>query len=388
MKILIFRTFPSILDPRSYNSQEVGLARALVRAGQVCDVAYYGGKGPTRQEELEVPGSDRTVTLHWLPGRNFFKNGIFWGHGELLRRYDLIQVTEYDQLESWRLYRFWKGCPVTVYHGPYASEFTRGYNLKCRVFDLFFNSPRKNARVTAFAKSRLAEEFLRRKGFEDVTALGVGLDPAALAAPYDPQARRQAASQPQLTLLYIGVLEERRSIPLLFEILARVRKSRPDAKLILVGRGEKSYVEHCFARARQLGVWQAVEYHEKVPQSQVYQLYNRANFFLLPTRYEIFGMVLLEAMYFGLPALSSYNGGSSVLIRDGVDGVILPEFEPEPYARRILDLADDPDRQIQMGQAAHQRIQGEFLWDGIASKMLAKYRQLARPEAEDDKKGS
>ena len=77
MKILIFRTFPSILDPKSYNSQEVGLARALVRAGQVCDVAYYGGKGPARQEVLEVPGSDRTVTLYWLPGLNFLKNGIF-----------------------------------------------------------------------------------------------------------------------------------------------------------------------------------------------------------------------------------------------------------------------------------------------------------------------
>ena len=378
MKILIFRTFPSILDPKSYNSQEVGLARAFVRAGHPCDVAYYGGSGPARQEELEVPGSDRTVTLHWLPGRNFFKNGIFWGHQELLSRYDLIQVTEYDQLESWRLYRFWKGCPVTVYHGPYASEFTRGYNLKCRVFDLLFNSPKKNARVTAFAKSRLAEEFLRGKGFQKVSAVGVGLDPAALAAPYTPEARQETARQKELTLLYIGVLEERRSIPLLFETLAKVRQSCPEARLILVGRGEKEYVESCFARARELGVWDAVEYHEKVPQSQVYQLYNRANFFLLPTRYEIFGMVLLEAMYFGLPALSSWNGGSSVLIRDGVDGFILPEFDPAAYAGKILELAGDPQRQIQMGEAAHQRIQAEFLWDGIAAEMLKQYGPLVK----------
>ena len=125
--------------------------------------------------------------------------------------------------------------------------------------------------------------------------MGVGLDPAALAAPYTPEARQEAARQKELTLLYIGVLEERRNIPLLFETLAKVRQSRPETRLILVGRGEKEYVESCFARARELGVWDAVEYHEKVPQSQVYQLYNRANFFLLPTRYEIFGMVLLEA---------------------------------------------------------------------------------------------
>ena len=104
----------------------------------------------------------------------------------------------------------------------------------------------------------------------------------------------------------------------------------------------------------------------------------RANFFLLPTRYEIFGMVLLEAMYFGLPALSSRNGGSSVLIRDGVDGCILPEFDPAAYAGKILELAGDPQRQIQMGEAAHQRIEKEFLWDGIAAEMLGQYDLLVK----------
>ena len=376
MKILIFRTFPSILDPKSYNSQEVGLARAFVRAGHHCDVAYYCGDEPARSEELEVPGSEEKVNLFWLPGKNFFKNGIFRGHEGLLKQYDLIQVTEYDQLESWRLYTRWKGCPVTVYHGPYSSEFTKGYNLKCRVFDLAFNNKKRNVGVTAFAKSRLAADFLKEKGFEKVTAVGVGVDPQALKAEYDAEAREKAAWQEEFTLLYIGVLEERRSIPLLFETLAKVREQLPKARLILVGKGEKEYVESCFAKARELGVWEAVEYHEKVPQSEVHGLYKRANLFVLPTRYEIFGMVLLEAMYFGLPAISSWNGGSSVLIEDGKDGIIQREYDAGQYAEKILAFAASPERQLEMGKLAHEKIREQFMWDGIAARMLEEYKKL------------
>ncbi|MBQ5754111.1 MAG: glycosyltransferase family 4 protein, partial [Oscillospiraceae bacterium] len=198
----------------------------------------------------------------------------------------------------------------------------------------------------------------------------------ALKAEYDAEAREKAARQEEFTLLYIGVLEERRSIPLLFETLAKVREQLPKAKLILVGKGEKEYVESCFAKARELGVWEAVEYHEKVPQSEVHSLYKRANLFVLPTRYEIFGMVLLEAMYFGLPAISSWNGGSSVLIEDGRDGIIQQEYDAGQYAEKILAFAASPERQLEMGKLAHEKIREQFMWDGIAARMLEEYKKL------------
>lgn len=378
MKILLLRTFPSVMDPAAYNSQEIGLARAFVRAGHSCGILYYSGKAPARDQTVEVPGcqNGQTVTIHWRPGKNFFKNGLFKPAQlrELAAGYDVLQVAEYDQLASWYFYRHPpKGRLVTVYHGPYQSDFTKGYNLKCRVFDLFFNRPAQNAAVPCFAKSRMAEAFLRQKGFCRVLPVGVGLDKDTLAAPYNPAAREAAAARPGFELLYIGVLEERRNIRFLFEVLALAAKRLPGIRLVLVGRGEPAYRDASFSYAKELGVWDRIDYRERVPQAEVHRLYNHANLLLLPTRYEIFGMVLLEAMYFGLPALTSLNGGSDVLIEDGVTGFVQKDFSAEEYAARILQLAAHPEQQVSIGRAAHAAVEQNFLWDSIAQKMLEVY---------------
>lgn len=376
MKILLVRTFASVLNPASYNSQEIGLARAFIRAGHVCDIVYYNASSPSYDQVVETPGSDTPVTIHWRKGYDLFKNAIFPGLGDLIRQYDVLQVSEYDQLTSWQLYRHQKpGRPVFLYHGPYGSDFTRGYNLKCRVFDPLFNRPGKNRAVTAFAKSRMAAEFLRKKGFERVIPVGVGLDKDTLKAAYDPSARPAAAAREDFELLYIGVLEERRNIRFLFEVLAEAAKTVPGLRLTLVGKGEAAYRDECFAYAKELGVWDRIDYTERVPQSQVHELYDRANLFVLPTRYEIFGMVLLEAMYFGLPVLTSLNGGSDLLVQDGVNGFVQRGFDAKAYARVIAELAADPQRQETVGKAAHETVERDFLWDRIAARMLAEYRK-------------
>ena len=107
----------------------------------------------------------------------------------------------------------------------------------------------------------------------------------------------------------------------------------------------------------------------------MHELYDRASLFVLPTRYEIFGMVLLEAMYFGLPVLTSLNGGSDLLVQDGVNGFVQRGFDAKAYARVIAELAADPQRQEIVGKAAHETVERDFLWDRIAARMLAEYRK-------------
>ncbi len=376
MNILILRTFASVLNPNSYNSQEIGLARAFVRAGHRCDIVYYNGSDESRVQQVETPGFDTPVTIYWMKGYSVYKNAIFPGMKKIIEQYDVLQVSEYDQLTSWWLYcHYGTQKPVFLYHGPYGSDFTKGYNLKCRVFDAFFNRPGKNKAVTAFAKSRMAEQFLHRKGFEKVIPVGVGLDKDTLKAPYEPQARPVAAGREDFELLYIGVLEERRNIRFLFEVLAKAAEQVPNLRLTLVGKGDAAYRDACFDYARELGVWDRVEYIERVPQTEVHTLYKRANLFVLPTRYEIFGMVLLEAMYFGQPVLTSLNGGSDLLVEHGATGYVCEEFDVAQYADHIARLAADPALQVRMGEAAHARIEEHFLWDGIAAVMLAEYEK-------------
>ena len=384
MKILLVRTFPTVMDPNNYNSQEVGLARAFVRAGHICDIVYYCGKDPARDQVVEVPGSSQTITIHWLPGFGLLKNGFFKGLRPLLDRYDVLQAAEYDQLTSQWLYLHPGPRVVTLYHGPYQSEFTKGYNLRCRVFDWVFNRRKKNAAVACFAKSRMAAEFLRSKGFSKVESVGVGLDLDTLKAGYDPQIRPRTAAQPEFRLLYIGVLEERRNIHFLLEVLAKAAQVLPQVRLTLVGKGAPAYREDCFAHAKQLGVWDRIDYQEKVPQDQVYKLYQQANLFVLPTQYEIFGMVLLEAMFYGLPVLTSHNGGSDLLVQNGENGFVCSEFRAEDYVQVMQRLAESPEEQLRIGQAAHKTVAEEFTWDRIADRMLDVYEREWNAKAKRD----
>ena len=158
MKILIVRTFPDIMNTEGYNVQEIGLARALIVVGNVCDIILYNGKNKDRVQEctFEENGKIYYYRIYWLRGYNLLKNGFMPSAEKIIRQYDVIQVDEYD--------------------GLYYSEYTRGYNLKCRVFDQMFLRWHRHDKVIALTKSEKATEFLRGKGFKHVHTAGVGLD--------------------------------------------------------------------------------------------------------------------------------------------------------------------------------------------------------------------
>ena len=171
-KILIIRTYPSILDPEGYNIQEIGLAKALVRAGFVCDVVLYNGCNPDEIREIPVSGTKASVVkVYMRHGFGILKNGFFPGLKSLVKDYDILQVHEYDQITSWKYYACYKDKPVIIYHGPYYDDFNKGYNLKCKIFDRTFLKIKSGKSVLCFTKSKAAASFLKGKGFENVVAI-------------------------------------------------------------------------------------------------------------------------------------------------------------------------------------------------------------------------
>lgn len=75
MKILIVRLYPYEININNYNVQEIGLAKALIRKGHQCDIAFYT-KNNERQEKIELENG-KYITLFWIKGINFFKNGLY-----------------------------------------------------------------------------------------------------------------------------------------------------------------------------------------------------------------------------------------------------------------------------------------------------------------------
>ena len=120
IKVLIIRPFPDVLDVNTYNVQEIGLAKALAFKGLDCGIILYNGKNTNRIEtyKFDRDGSYYSFKIYWLKGISFFKNGFMPSAFEIIEKYDVIQVHEYDQIFSWMIYSKLKK-PTVIYHGPY-----------------------------------------------------------------------------------------------------------------------------------------------------------------------------------------------------------------------------------------------------------------------------
>lgn len=380
MKILIVRTFPNVLNLNSYNVQEVGLAKALTLKGHSCDIILYHGKRADRCEpyEFEHDGKKYCFSIYWLKGYGLFKNGFMPSVKKMIADYDVIQVHEYDQIMSWMLYTR-QTKPTVIYHGPYYGEYAKGYNLKCKVFDRLFLKRRSYENVVAVTKSKLATEFLKEKGFRQVITAGVGINAdnfgeSNIAGRSDSTHPENAdRSKSSKNLLYVGKIEERRNVYFLINVFRELHRKNPDLKLTLIGSGEKEYRERFLQEIRSELEQGSVIYVEKATQKELAEYYKQSSLFLFTSNYEIFGMVLLEAMYFGVPVISSRNGGSTTLIENGFNGYVMDGFDQSKWTECMEGLLCDSEKLTQMGIHAQQTIKEQFTWDALADKFVEAY---------------
>lgn len=388
MKILIVRTFPDILNLNSYNVQEVGLAKALTLKGDQCDIVLYHGKQADRQEayQFEHEGRQYRFMIYWLKGYGLFKNGFMPSVKKLITDYDVIQVHEYDQIMSWMLYTKQKK-PTVIYHGPYYGEYAKGYNLKCKVFDRLFLKRRSYENVVAVTKSKLATEFLKEKGFRQVITAGVGINAdnfgeSNIAGQSENGHQENTdGSKNSKNLLYVGKIEERRNIYFLIDVFRELHRRDSELKLTLIGSGEKEYRENFLQEIRSELEKGSIIYVEKATQKELAEYYRQSSLFLFTSNYEIFGMVLLEAMYFGVPVISSRNGGSTTLIENGFNGYVMDGFDQSKWTECMEGLLCDSEKLAQMGMHAQQTINEQFTWDALADKFVEAY-ELAVKELE------
>ena len=378
MKILIIRTFPNKLNLNSYNVQEIGLAKALTVKGHCCDVILYGGREKDRKEIYSFQRDEKeySFSIFWLKGYNLLKNGFMPSVKKMISQYDIIQVHEYDQIMSWLLYSR-PSKPTVIYHGPYFHPFNKGYNFKCKVFDLLFLNRRSHQHVVAITKSELAAGFMREKGFEHVIPVGVGVDVDNFHMEVQQENRGFLCQKKEdkFRILYVGKIEERRNVYFLIEVFRKLNLEYSNLQLMLVGDGEKKYVDSFLNSINEEIEKEKIIYIKKATQEELSEIYQASDLFLFTSNYDIFGMVLLEAMYFGLPVISTLNGGASTLIDDGKNGYIIDEFDAEKWSEKIAELIDDRERLQRMGKCAGETIRSGYTWDKLAEKFEIAYKE-------------
>ncbi|MDR1136084.1 MAG: glycosyltransferase family 4 protein [Clostridiales Family XIII bacterium] len=382
MKILIVRTSAIGVSSQlinTYNSQEIGLAKALNKKGCTCDVVFFGGKKNSVSDIWFDEG--KSFKVYYIGGIDILDYGFFIGLNALAERYDVIQSAEYNQIETWRLARRFPG-KVLVYHGPYHCDFNKGYYLRTKVADFLCLKTYIQNNTPFITKSKLATEFLQSKGISRIYTMGVGLDLEQLHGAYTANNTvcefiSMIADLDTRKLLYIGKLEPRRNILFLLDIFSHIRDREPDISLVIIGGGEVDYVKQCFDYAEKAGVCDSIFYVDKMEQSQLKDVYCACDVFLLPTIYDIFGMVLLEAMYFGIPVVTTRNGGSDILITNGENGIVIDSFDCDEWVDAIWELLHNQSKRELISTNANKTVREEFTWDVMAEKFIDIYASLA-----------
>ena len=176
----------------------------------------------------------------------------------------------------------------------------------------------------------------------------------------------------EVNLLFVGYIIQRKGVDTLVKALDILVKSRSMQNLILhiVGDIErdkdfsKSIKEYC----EKAGIEDHVVFHGRVSESALMNLYKTADIFVFPSLWEGFGIVLAEAMSYGLPIVTTNAGAIPYLVKDGRNGFLVPPQDPEKLAQSIEMLVTSPELMAQFGEA-NRKVAAEFSWEKSFEKI-------------------
>ncbi len=160
-------------------------------------------------------------------------------------------------------------------------------------------------------------------------------------------------------------------------------ESDVECSVLIVGGDEssKAQIAHLQGLASDLGIGHRVAFVGAVDHDKLPLFYNAADVCVVPSHYESFGLVAVEAMACGVPVVASRVGGLTGTVKDGETGYLVPWLCPEPFAERIEMLLDNESLRRNLGEAAREGV-SRYRWENVAGRVLDVYRSYMGPVGE------
>jgi D-inositol-3-phosphate glycosyltransferase len=222
----------------------------------------------------------------------------------------------------------------------------------------------------------------------EVIPCGVDLNLFKPIPPDEARARLGMPADHQM-VLFVGRIEPLKGIDTLLRAMALVTRDYPNWQerlcICIIGGDPSDSSEHVneemerLKRLRaELGIADLVVFMGAQDQDTLNVHYSAASMVVMPSHYESFGMVALEAMACGTPVIASKVGGLAFTVQDGVTGFLVPERDPEALAAKISLLLHDADLRQRLGDQAVQWAQ-RYSWPIVADQIVALYDRVATP---------
>jgi len=194
-----------------------------------------------------------------------------------------------------------------------------------------------------------------------------------------PFAKRRPRTGPA-QLVYLGRLEYEKGIHDAIAALPRIRRTHPGITLTIAGEGTQQ--QWLVEEARKHKVLKATNFVGHLNHDELVSLLHAADAAVLPSHYEPFGIVALEAAATGIPLVTSNVGGLGEAVVNGKTGMSFPPRDIAGLAAAVRVVLDDPGAAQRMAVAARERLTSDFDWHTVAEETAQVYLAAKRGERE------
>jgi D-inositol-3-phosphate glycosyltransferase len=243
-------------------------------------------------------------------------------------------------------------------------------------------------RIVAATPAELAQlEWLYQANESKLTVIPPGVDLCHFY-PIAPDEAKDYIGVPveDRLLLFVGRIEPLKGLDVLIEAIGHYCQNRSDGRLrisvaIIGGEPEASPEEMTAEMSRlqllrnRYDIEDVVTFLGKRDQDTLPYYYSAAEAVVMPSHYESFGMVALEAMACGTPVVASQVGGLAFLVQDEVTGFTVPAGDPQALCSRLSTLIENPELRRQMSERAVEFAQG-YGWEKITPRLVNLYDKV------------
>jgi len=248
-----------------------------------------------------------------------------------------------------------------------------GSSLSKRVFDRVVPALTIRRAHRVIALTSVEAGHLRRLGVhpDRIRIIPNGVDLSEFAG-----LPTRRSSGETMKLLFVGRCYPRqKGLEYLVRALALL-PARPTVKLSIIGE-DWGGVEGLQSLARAVGVERQVTFRGPLPRDEVVRAFASTDIFVLPSLFEPFGIVLLEAMAAGVPVVASRVGGIVEVVEDGKTGLLVPPADPAGLAEALELLISDPGLRRVMAAEA-RRAASRYSWDLVIPRIIGVYQEAIR----------
>ncbi len=187
-----------------------------------------------------------------------------------------------------------------------------------------------------------------------------------LGAPEVDRGEVNAKRGDALNILFVGRLEERKGIDIVLNAIPELVSEFPNVEFKIVGRNDialengRTYMSNFLDEHDGESVLKNVKFLGYVPDETLKDLYKSCDIFVAPSRYESFGQMLIEAMAYGKPIISTAIGGITEVLGTPAAGLLIAQGDARAFRAQLRSLIVDSEKRRELGIAARKRYEREF----------------------------